>query len=389
MLNFSVMVTPCELYIGGVRISPNLVLAPMAGVTDSSFRRLIKGLGGVGLIVTEFISVEGLTRGSLRSNQMMRFLPEERPLSVQIFGYDEERMAAAAEIIEEVGADIVDINCGCPAKKVVRGGGGSSLLRDLPQLEKILRRVRRAVSIPLTMKIRTGWDDSSINAVEVARIIEGSGGDMVAIHGRTRMQGYSGHANWDTIGAVKRAVSIPVIGCGDVTAPEHALRRFSETGVDAVMIGRGAIANPWIFRQTSELIQGLTPYQPPLAEKRDVLRRYYDLMRGELPERALSGKLKQMCGYFTHGLQGGARLRERVFRSQSIEEIFDRVDEYFESMIERGVPPDSFMDRVAEAAPSAKPAPAGQEGPQAAQSGRAVPAVTQASWRTFNADSLS
>jgi tRNA-dihydrouridine synthase len=161
-----------EVNIGNVTITPNLALAPMAGVTDSSFRRLIKELGGVGLIVTEFISVEGITRGNMRTHRMMKFLPEERPLSIQIFGYDDERMVAAAEIIEESGADIVDINCGCPAKKVVNGGGGSSLLRDLPQLEKILRRVRKAVSIPLTMKIRTGWDDSSINAVEVARVIE-------------------------------------------------------------------------------------------------------------------------------------------------------------------------------------------------------------------------
>src|ERR1044072_6691816 len=160
-----------DLRIGGVKITPNIVLAPMARVTDSSFRRLIKDLTCVGLIVTEFISVEGLTRGNMRTHRMMKFLPEERPLSIQIFGYDDDRMVAAAEIIEEVGADIVDINCGCPAKKVVKGGGGSSLLKDLPQLEKILRRVRKAVSIPLTMKIRTGWDDSSINAVQVARIV--------------------------------------------------------------------------------------------------------------------------------------------------------------------------------------------------------------------------
>ena len=180
------MSSPVAINIGGVTVEPNLVLAPMAGVTDSSFRRLIKELGGVGLIVTEFISVEGLTRGNLRTHRMMRFLPEEAPLSIQIFGYDDERMATAAEIIEESGAAIVDINCGCPAKKVVKGGGGSSLLRDLPQLEKILRRVRRAVSIPVTMKIRTGWDDASINAVEVARIIEDCGANMVAIHGRTR-----------------------------------------------------------------------------------------------------------------------------------------------------------------------------------------------------------
>ena len=331
-----------ELSIGDIKITPNLVLAPMAGVTDSSFRRLIKELGGVGLIVTEFISVEGLTRGNMRTHRMMKFLPEERPLSIQIFGYDDDRMVAAAEIIEEVGADIVDINCGCPAKKVVKGGGGSSLLRDLPQLEKILRRVRNAVSIPVTMKIRTGWDDSSINAVEVARVIEDCGGNMVAIHGRTRMQGYSGRANWDTIAEVKRAVSIPVIGCGDVVTAEQAIGRLEEAGVDAVMIGRGAIANPWIFRQTSELMRGASPHQPTLAEKQKVLHRYNELLRDELPERALTGKLKQMCGYFTHGLAGGARLRERVFHSQTIAEIYDQIDEYFGSMIERGVPPDAL-----------------------------------------------
>ena len=328
--------------IGNVSVTPNLVLAPMAGVTDSSFRRLIKELGGVGLIVTEFISVEGITRGNMRTHRMMKFLPEERPLSIQIFGYDDARMVAAAEIIAETGADIVDINCGCPAKKVVNGGGGSSLLRDLPQLEKILRGIRKAVSIPVTMKIRTGWDDCSINAVEVARLIEDCGGDMVAIHGRTRQQGYSGLANWDVIAEVKGAVSIPVIGCGDVTTPEQALKRLSDTGVDAVMIGRGAIANPWIFRQASELMRGAPVYLPPLSEKHRVLHRYHELLRDEMPERALSGKLKQMCGYFTHGLAGGARLRERVFHSQTITEIYDQIDEYFASMIDRGVPPDAL-----------------------------------------------
>jgi len=331
-----------EIKIGNVTIAPNLVLAPMAGVTDSSFRRLIKELDGVGLIVTEFISVEGITRGNMRTHRMMKFLPEEQPLSIQIFGYDDERMVAAAEIIEESGADIVDINCGCPAKKVVNGGGGSSLLRDLPQLEKILRRIRKAVSIPVTMKIRTGWDESSINAVEVARIIEDCGANMVAIHGRTRQQGYSGRANWDVIASVKRAVSIPVIGCGDITTPEQALDRLAETGVDGVMIGRGAIANPWIFRQTSEMMRGEPIYQPSLGEKQRVLHRYHELLRDELPERALTGKLKQMCGYFTHGLAGGARLRERVFHSQTISEIYDQIDEYFASMIERGVPPDAL-----------------------------------------------
>jgi tRNA-dihydrouridine synthase B len=334
------MIAAGKMTIGNVEIAPNLVLAPMAGVTDSSFRRLIKELTGVGLIVTEFISVEGLTRGNLRTHRMMKFLPEERPLSIQIFGYDEERMAMAAEIIEESGADIVDINCGCPAKKVVRGGGGSSLLRDLPQLEKIMRRVRRAVSIPLTMKIRTCWDDESINAVEVARLIEDCGGNMVAIHGRTRMQGYSGRANWDVIAAVKRAVSIPVIGCGDIVTAEQAIERLNETGVDGAMIGRGAIANPWIFRQVAERMRGETPHQPTLTEKRGVLHRYEELLRDEMHERALAGKLKQMCSYFTHGLAGGSRLRERVFHAQTVAEVFEQIDAYFGSMIERGVPPE-------------------------------------------------
>lgn len=331
--------------LGGVRIEPNLLLAPMAGVTDSSFRRLIKELGGVGLIVTEFISVEGLTRGNMRTNRMMRFLPEERPISIQIFGYNVDRMVMAAEAIEECGADVVDINCGCPAKKVVKGGGGSSLLRDLPQLEKILRSVRQAVSIPVTMKIRIGWDHDSINAVEVARIIEGSGGAMVAIHGRTRVQGYSGLADWDVIARVKRAVRIPVVGCGDVTTPDQAITRFRETAVDGVMIGRGAIANPWIFRQTREHALGLPTYEPSLSEKRRVLHRYHELLRGELPEKALIGKLKQMCGYFTHALEGGARLRERVFHSQQIAEAYDIIDEYFDSMIATGRPPESLIRR--------------------------------------------
>jgi nifR3 family TIM-barrel protein len=361
------MIAPAEIRIGQVRVSPNLVLAPMAGVTDSSFRRLIKELGGVGLIVTEFISIEGLTRGNMRTHRMMKFLPEERPLSIQIFGYDDERMAAAAEIIEESGADIVDINCGCPAKKVVKGGGGSSLLRDLAQLEKILRRVRKAVSIPVTMKIRAGWDDASINAVEVARIVEDCGGNMIAIHGRTRVQGYSGKADWQVIADVKRAVSIPVIGSGDITVPDHVLDRLADTRVDGVMIGRGAIANPWIFRQTSELMRGETPFEPALGDKQRVLHRYWELLRDEMPERALAGKLKQLCGYFTHGLAGGARLRERVFHSQTIERIFEEIDEYFSSMIDRGIPPDTL-------APGEQPLDNGPRDPKCSEFARSVPA---------------
>jgi nifR3 family TIM-barrel protein len=195
------------------------------------------------------------------------------------------------------------------------------------------------------MKIRTGWDESSINAVEVGKLIEDCGANMIAIHGRTRMQGYSGKADWDVIAAVKRAVKIPVIGCGDVVAPEQAAQRLNETGVDAVMIGRGAIANPWIFRQTSDLMRGEAVYEPSLAEKQRVLHRYFELLHGEMSETGLCGKLKQMCGYFTHGLPGGARLRERVFHSQTISEIFDKVDDYFATMIEHGAPPEALRSK--------------------------------------------
>ncbi|MCC6745125.1 MAG: tRNA-dihydrouridine synthase family protein, partial [Acidobacteria bacterium] len=239
-----------------VRIEPNLILAPMAGVTDSPFRRLIKELGGVGLIVTEFVSVEGLTRGNLRTHRLLKFLEEERPISIQIFGYDAERMRQAAEVVEEVGADVLDVNCGCPARKVIKGGGGSNLLKDLPQLEKILRGIYRSISIPMTVKIRTGWNEDFINCVEVAKLIEDCGGQMIAVHGRTKEQGYKGWSDWNRIAAVKRAVSIPVVGSGDVVTPAGALARLDETGVDGVMIGRGAIANPFIFREAQALQNG-------------------------------------------------------------------------------------------------------------------------------------
>lgn len=314
---------------GKVPIFPNLVLAPMAGVTDSPFRRLIKELGGVGLIVTEFVSVEGLTRGNLKTHRLLKFLPEERPISIQIFGYDAERMRQAAEVVEEVGADVLDVNCGCPAKRVVRGGGGSNLLKDLPQLEKILRGIRRSISIPMTVKIRTGWNEDMINCVEVAKLIEDCGGQQVAIHGRTKEQGYKGWANWDRIAEVKRHVSIPVVGSGDVVRPEQALSRIDQSGVDGVMIGRGAIANPFIFREAAALQEGRPAPVPTLDEKYAVVLRYHELIRDEMPDKAISGKLKQLCNYFTKGLPGGAEFRQSLLRSQSVPEMLERLDAYF------------------------------------------------------------
>jgi tRNA-dihydrouridine synthase B len=322
-----------EYSIRNVKIKPNLILAPMAGVTDSAFRKLIKRCGSVGLIVTEFISAEGLTRNNLKTHRMMFFEEEERPISIQFFGHSEDRMAAAAEVAEEMGADIVDINCGCPAKKVVGGGGGSSLLRDLPKMEKILRSIRRSIKIPLTLKYRIGWDENSINAVEVGKLAEDCGVEQLAIHGRTRVQGYSGFANWDIISQVKQTVKIPVVGSGDVRTIDQALNRLRETGVDGVMIGRGAMANPWIFRQIDEAMRGLTPHKPTMEEKRIFLHDYFQVMLQEMPsEKGALGKVKQLCAQFTHGLPGGAIFREQVFHSQTVAELTDRIDTYFSSV---------------------------------------------------------
>ncbi|MBO0720956.1 MAG: tRNA dihydrouridine synthase DusB [Blastocatellia bacterium] len=320
---------PDSFEIAGRRLSPPLVLSPMAGVTDSPFRRLAKKCGGIGLIVTEFISVEGLTRGNLRSHEMMRFHPEERPIAIQIFGYDIERMRWAAEIAEEAGADFIDINCGCPAKKVVNGGGGSNLLRDLPQLEKILTEVKRAISIPMTVKIRAGWDDKSINCIEVARLIEDCGGSMVTLHGRTRVQGYKGWADWDLVREIKNNVAIPVSGSGDILKPEDALRRFEETGCNAVHIGRGAIANPYIFRQTWETMNGQTPYKPTPPEMHALLLEFRDNLREKMPEKGVIGRMKMLSAQFLRGVRDGAAIRTAVLRSSTVEEMEPLFAEYF------------------------------------------------------------
>src|ERR671939_259679 len=256
--------------IRDIEIKPPLILSPMAGVTDISFRRLLKRRGGVGLTVSEFISVEGLTRHNPKSKRQMRFFEEERPFAVQIFGGQPERMRMAAEMAEEVGADILDVNCGCPAPKVVKHGGGSGLLRDYPRLEEILKEIKKGIKIPMTVKIRAGYYDHTINAVETARLAERCGVEHIALHGRTKEQGYKGLANWDLVKAVKEAVSVPVSGSGDVTTIEQAFARFRETGCDGVLIGRGAMANPWIFRQIEDAIQRHEILQPTLADKRAI-----------------------------------------------------------------------------------------------------------------------
>ncbi len=318
--------------IRDIEINPPLVLSPMAGVTDVSFRRLVKQCGGVGLTVSEFISVEGLTRNNPKSKRQMRFFEDERPYAVQIFGGQPERMRMAALMAEEIGADILDVNCGCPAPKVVKHGGGSGLLRDLPRLETILKEIKKAITIPLTVKIRAGFYDHTINAVETARMAEACGAEHIALHGRTKEQGYKGLADWDLVRQVKEAVSVPVSGSGDVTTIEDAFRKWDETKCDGVLIGRGAMANPWIFRQIEDAIAGREPFQPTLADKRNVLLEYFDSLREDMPELPAIGRMKQLAGQFTRGLTGGSRFRQTVYHSHSVEEVLDRIEEYFETL---------------------------------------------------------
>ena len=243
---------PASLRIGGVTITPATVLAPMSGVTDTVFRRFIKNLGGCGLIMTEFTSADGVLRDPRVRGRYLHFYEDEHPISAQLFGSDPRVLADAARMVEGLGFDLVDLNLGCPAKKVVRCNGGSGLLRDLPQIRKIFESVRAAVKIPFTVKFRAGWNDDEIVGVELARMAEDCGLSAVALHARTREQGYSGHARWEWIGLVKQAVKIPVIGNGDIRRPEDACAMVEQTGCDAVMIGRTAPANPWIFRQIEQ-----------------------------------------------------------------------------------------------------------------------------------------
>ena len=297
------------------------------------------------MVVSEFISVEGLTRHNPKSKRQMRFDEEERPYAVQIFGGKADRMAMGAEMAQEVGADILDVNCGCPAPKVVKNGGGSGLLRDLPLLENILTEIKKTITIPLTLKLRTGFSESTINVVEVAKMAEQCGVEHIQVHGRTREQAYKGLANWDLIRQVKEAVSIPVSGNGDVTTLDYGMKRWRETGTDGILIGRGAMQNPWIFRQFNDVLNGHKPYQPDLQEKKSVLLEFFSMCREEMPELPALGKMKQLAGQFTKGLVGGAQFRQTLYHSQSADEILDNISTYFETLTSR----ETFGDGVVEA----------------------------------------
>ena len=323
---------PAVLRIGNVMISPATVLAPMSGVTDTVFRRFIKHLGGCGLIMTEFTSADGVLRDQRVRGRYLHFYEDEHPVSAQLFGSSPSVLADAARLVEDLGFDLVDLNLGCPAKKVVKCNGGSGLLRDLPLIRQIFEAVRAAVKIPFTVKFRAGWNDDEIVCVELARMAESCGLGAVALHARTREQGYSGNARWEWIASVKQAVKIPVIGNGDIRSPEDACAIVAQTGCDAVMIGRMAPANPWIFRQIEQYVSGGAYDEPTEADRYQMIRTYFQMLLEEGMPGA-EGKMKQFASWFTHGVPGGAGLRKAIYEAKSGAEILGRVEEFFDAKL--------------------------------------------------------
>ena len=369
---------PAEVRVGTVLVSPATVLAPMAGGTDTVFRRFIRhaslfsttavdethpshnnkdvareehptetiestvtnSQSGCGLLMTEFTSADGLAR--MRESKRRRYLTfydDEHPIGAQLFGSNAETLAEAARIVEETGFDTVDLNLGCPAKRVVGCNGGSGLLRDLPKIGEIFRTVRKAVTIPFTVKFRMGWNEKQIVCVELARMAEAEGLNAVALHARTREQGYSGQAQWEWIAAIKQAVRIPVIGNGDIRTPEDAAAMVAQTGCDAVMIGRAAPANPWIFRQIAQYTATGMYDRPTVEDRYRMIRAYFQMLLDEaeatkdLPRSdrmgETAGKMKQFATWFTHGVPGGAKLRAAIYHARTGAEVLAQVELFF------------------------------------------------------------
>lgn len=322
-----------------LKVDPPLFLAPMAGVTDRDFRLIVRRIGGVGVVSMEFISSKLLLAGDRRTRRMMDFSPEERPLAVQIYGSDPATLAAAARIVDGLGVDLCDINMGCPANKVLKGCAGAALMGDLDHAEEIVRSVRRVLSIPLTVKFRLGLDESRKNYLDLGRMCEANGVAAVAMHARTARQMFSGEADWSHIARLKEVLSIPVVGNGDIHTPEDALRLFAQTGCDAVMVGRAATKNPWIFRQISARLGVLTGKadaiaEPTLADRRTLILSHFELVAERENSLYALHKLRKFTGWYTHGLPNGRLLRQAIQQIPDVATFLETVRSFLDQLID-------------------------------------------------------
>jgi len=303
----------------------------MAGITQLPFRRLARE-AGCALVVTEMVSANGLVHGSKKTTELLISHPNERPLSAQIFGADPEIMKEAALIVQTAGADLLDVNLGCSVRRVIRQGAGAALMREPERLEAVLKGIRSAVSLPLTVKMRTGWEPSGKQAIRAARIAEYCGVDAVAIHPRTAIQGFSGRADWSLIARLKESVSMSVIGNGDIRGPDDVLRMQRETGCDGVMIGRAAIGNPWIFTQALDLMHARPPRWPDRPKRLNTVLRYIDYAVNHFGEGRAVRILRSRLGWFTKGLPHSSCFRASIARLKTTQEMVDAVRTYFESL---------------------------------------------------------
>lgn len=318
--------------IGNLLLRNNVFLAPMAGITDIVFRLLVRQFG-CALGFTEMVSANGLVRGTEKSYRYLESSPDDKPLGVQIFGSDPDVLAEAARIVTENGADLVDINMGCPVKKVLKTGAGGALTKDPAKVAVMLRRLRGATSLPLTVKIRSGWNHEGINALEIARIAQDCGVDAVILHPRTVNQGFGGSADWNLIASVKKCLNIPVVGSGDIRSPEDARRMLDVTGCDGVMIGRGVLGNPWIVRDIVSHLGDEKVFLPPvLQEREDIINRHLNMSVDFWGERVGVRNFRKHLLWYTKGLKGGSRFREMIGKVDEKKYVLDAVHRYFQSI---------------------------------------------------------
>lgn len=315
-------------------IQGKVLLAPLAGITNLPFRLIAREFG-CDLCFTEMISANGLIRESAKTNEYLKTCSEDQPLGVQLFGADAHIMAQAAALVAEHHPDLIDINMGCPVRKVIKTGSGAMLMKNPILAGRIITAVIKAVNVPVTVKIRSGWSRSSLNAVEIARIAEDSGADAIIVHGRTADQGFSGHADWGVIAQVKNAVKVPVIGNGDIWQPEDALKMRAQTGCDAVMLGRGVLGNPWIFQGINQLLSGIPANcHPSLPERYTVIKKHWEMETNYYSTRIANRSFHKHLLWYTKGLTGSGRFREAVGKMTDSNSIFAVLDKYFETLAE-------------------------------------------------------